>query len=165
MLLCADFVSSMIVMEQKLRIAEILPFIEEAFRDGKTFTIPITGTSMLPLLVAGRDAVTLSMPDFPLEKGDLPLYRRGDGSFVLHRVVKIENGLYTMCGDNQFLLEKGIADSAVIGIVSEITRDGVSFSVTEKKYAEYVNRTVRNIGVRYPVRRTKYYLHNLLNGK
>ena len=38
---------------------------------------------MLPLLVQGRDTVVLTAATEPLEKYDIPLYRRKDGSFVL----------------------------------------------------------------------------------
>ena len=120
-------------------MTELLPFIEEALKQNKTFTLPITGTSMLPLLVQGRDTVTLSKIQprggkLSLCVGDLPLYRRKDGAFVLHRIVKIENGTYTMCGDNQFIHEKGITEEQLIGVVSAITRDGKTFSVTEPEY-------------------------------
>ena len=122
-----------------MKMTELLPFIEEALKQNKTFTLPITGTSMLPLLVQGRDTVTLSKIQprggkLSLCVGDLPLYRRKDGAFVLHRIVKIENGTYTMCGDNQFILEKGITEEQLIGVVSAITRDGKTFSVTEPQY-------------------------------
>ena len=46
-------------MNNKISMQELLPFIEEALNNNKTFTIPITGTSMLPLLVEGRDTVTI----------------------------------------------------------------------------------------------------------
>ena len=141
---------------------ELLPFIEEALNNDKTFTIPITGTSMLPLLVQGRDAVTLKKCDAPLKKGDLPLYRRKDGAFVLHRVVKVDNNAnYTMCGDNQFLKEKGIEYSQIIGVVTEIKRKDKTFSVEDKKYQLYVKLGLLLLNVRYPYKRFRYLLHLL----
>lgn len=143
-----------------MKMTELLPFIEEAFEQNKTFTLPITGTSMLPLLVQGRDTVTLSKIErsdgLSLCVGDLPLYRRKDGSFVLHRIVKIENGTYTMCGDNQFILEKGIKEEQLIGVVSQITRDKKTFSVTEPEYEKYVKKMCKNVGRRYFKRRVRY---------
>ncbi|MBE6748792.1 MAG: hypothetical protein E7557_06135 [Ruminococcaceae bacterium] len=144
-------------MNNKVTMQELLPFIEEAFKNNKTFTIPITGTSMLPLLVQGRDTVTLKKCEEPLKKGDLPLYRRNDGTFVLHRIVEVNSdGSFTMCGDNQFLKERGITSSQIIGVVSEITRDGKTFSVTDEKYQKYVKRGLSLINVRYPYKRLRY---------
>lgn len=139
---------------------ELLPFIEEALNNNKTFTIPITGTSMLPLLVEDRDTVTIKKCETTLKKGDLPLYRRQDGSFVLHRVVSVESdGTYTMCGDNQFLKEKGIAHTAIIGVVTAITRNGKTFSVDSKKYQLYVKLGLLLLNVRYPYKRLRYLGH------
>lgn len=141
---------------------ELLPFIEEALNNNKTFTIPITGTSMLPLLVEGRATVTIKKCETTLKKGDLPLYRRQDGSFVLHRVVSVDaDGTYTMCGDNQFLKEKGIAHTAIIGVVTAITRNGKTFSVDSKKYRLYVKLGLLLLNVRYPYKRLRYGIHLL----
>ncbi len=146
-------------------MAELLPFIEEAFNRNATFKIPITGTSMNPFLVQGRDFVFLKKPNLPLEIGDIPLYRRDDGVFVLHRIVgKDENG-YIMCGDNQFLLEKNITDSHIIGVVCTVCRDGKTFDVTEPDYVKYKNKCVNNVSRRYPLRRLRYKLYRLKNGK
>ena len=152
-------------MNNKVTMKELLPFIEEALNNDKTFTIPITGTSMRPLLIAGRDTVTLKKCENKLKKGDLPLYRRQDGAFVLHRVVGFtENGDYIMCGDNQFLKEKGITHSQIIGVVTEITRNGKTFSVDSKKYQQYVKFGLSVLNIRYPYKRLRYGMH-LLKGK
>lgn len=97
-------------MEKKqVRLEELLPVIEETLASGGTVRLPITGTSMLPLLVAGRDTVVLARADTRLQTYDLPLYRRENGAFVLHRVVGVaEDGTYICCGDNQWVKEPGI---------------------------------------------------------
>ena len=139
----------------KFQLNDLLPFIEEAFSIGKDFQIPITGTSMLPLLVQGRDFVKIEKCDRKLEVGDIPLYRRDDGHFVLHRVVKIENnGSYTMCGDNQFVLEKGITDNHVIGVVKALVIDGKEIdALTDAEYLKHKKKYVKNVKTRYPKRR------------
>ena len=60
----------------KLNMESLLPFIEEAFNRGVDFQIPITGTSMNPLLYQNRDFVKIIKPVLPLKLGDIPLYRR-----------------------------------------------------------------------------------------
>ena len=146
-------------MNNKVTMQELLPFIEEALNNDKTFTIPITGTSMRPLLIQGRDTVTLKKCTEKLKKGDLPLYRRRDGAFVLHRVVGFTNeGSYIMCGDNQFLKETGIEHTQIIGVVTEITRNGKTFSVDSEKYQRYVKTGLALLNVRYPYKRVRYWV-------
>lgn len=127
-------------MEKKtVRLSEMLPVIEETLAAGGTVKLPITGTSMLPLLRAGRDTVMLSPVTGDLQKFDIPFYRRRDGAFVLHRIVACTaDNTYTLCGDNQWVLEGGIRAEQIIGVVSEITRNGKTFSVNSKKYKRYV---------------------------
>jgi len=151
----------------KFNIAELLPVIEAAFSQGESFKLPITGTSMTPLLIQGRDYAIIEKPQLPLKIGDVPLYRRDDGSFVLHRVVKIkENGEYIMCGDNQFLLEKGIFDGNIIAVARAFIINGAEID-TEKdeKYLKYKEKYLKNINTRYPLRRLRYRLYRLKNGK
>lgn len=137
-------------MEKKtVRLSELLPVIEETLAAGGTVKLPITGTSMLPLLVAGRDTVTLSPVTGDLQKFDIPFYRRRDGAFVLHRIVTCaEDNTYTLCGDNQWVLEKDIRAEQIIGVVSAITRNGKTFSVNSKKYKRYVRIWHRLLPVR-----------------
>ena len=121
----------------KVKMENLLPFIEEAFERNQKFKIPITGTSMNPLLYQGRDFVFIEKPVFPLEIGDIPLYRRDDGTFVLHRVVgKNENG-YIMCGDNQYVHESGITDAHLIGLVTSFSRNGEKIDVNKLSYKIY----------------------------
>ena len=123
----------------KVNMESLLPFIEEAFSRGLDFQIPITGTSMNPLLYQNRDFVKIQKPTLPLKKGDIPLYRRKDGAFVLHRVVDIkENGEYVMCGDNQFEIERGIKREQIIGYVSVIYRGDKGISISSPLYRLYV---------------------------
>lgn len=127
-------------MEEKKRIklCDLLPVIEEKLAAGGTVKIPVTGTSMLPLLVEGRDTVTLTKAEFPLKKYDLPLFRRRNGVFVLHRVIAVKEKEYIMCGDNQWVKETGVTDDMVIGVVCAITRKGKTFSVKSTKYKLYI---------------------------
>ena len=144
----------------KVNMETLLPFIEEAFSRGLDFQIPITGTSMNPLLYQNRDYVKIEKPVLPLKKGDIPLYRRRDGAFVLHRVVDIkENGEYVMCGDNQFILEYGITDANIIGIAKKLIIDGKEIDVdTDAEYLKHKEKYLKNIKSRYPARRLRHSL-------
>lgn len=109
----------------KVQLADFYPLIKETLDGGGTFSLTITGTSMYPFIVGDRDQVTLSPITGRLKKNDLPLYRRSNGAFVLHRIVKVEkNGTYTCCGDHQWQLEKDLKQEQMIGIATEYVRKG-----------------------------------------
>lgn len=122
---------------KKIKFNDLMPVIIETLENGGTFEISIQGTSMLPLLHEGRDTVVLCKSDTDLKKFDIPLYKRKDGAYVLHRVVAVENGTYTMCGDNQWVKEKGIEKSQIIGRVCEIRRNGKVIKTDSFKYKLY----------------------------
>ncbi len=63
--------------------------------------VPVTGSSMAPFLHNG-DTVYVSKPDSPLRPGDIVLYTRVNGQYILHRIVKAhKDGSFTMLGDAQ----------------------------------------------------------------
>lgn len=110
---------------QDVALADLYPLMREILDGGGSFTLTVTGTSMYPFILGGRDRVTLSPLPKKLRKNDLPLYRRGDGAFVLHRIVRVEkDGTYTMCGDHQTALEKGIRHEQLIAIATAYVRKG-----------------------------------------
>ena len=125
-------------MEKKsISLAELIPLIEEELACDGEFEININGTSMLPLLVEGRDTVTLAKADGQLNKYDVPLYKRKDGSFVLHRVVSVKDGSYTMCGDNQWIKEEGIEASQIIAKAVRFQRKGKTVKTDSFGYKLY----------------------------
>ncbi len=121
-------------------LSDAIDVIEEVLASGGEFRLFPKGTSMLPLLVQGKDSVVLKRSHAPwLKKHDIAFYRRTNGQFVLHRVMKIEkNGTYTMCGDNQLVLETGILPQQIIGYVSEIYKEEKPRSLSSLRYRSYV---------------------------
>ena len=78
----------------------------ELLRQGQRHVaIPVTGGSMVPFLHGG-DMAYLDLPDSPLKKGDIVLYTRENGRYILHRIKKInKDGSFIMVGDAQQELE------------------------------------------------------------
>ena len=120
----------------EVSLAELMPLIEEQLESGQSVRFSPKGVSMLPMLRQGRDQVTLTALHGSPKKYDILLYRRGNGSFVLHRVVKIGN-TYTCIGDNQFVYEKDIKRDQIIAVVSSFWRDGREYSITTPVYKVY----------------------------
>lgn len=142
-------------MSKVISMDEMIPLIEEKLKeDGKVVFTP-KGTSMLPTIVGDVDTVTLVKPKYPLEKYSIPLYRRNDGNYVLHRVIEIKNGLYTMRGDNQYAFEKGIREDQIVGVVKTYTHNGKMYEAYGAKNYKYakkrhkkINRRKRCISIR-----------------
>ena len=121
-------------------MSEAIDVIEEVLASGGEFRMYPKGTSMLPLLVQGKDSVILRRNDSrKVQKHDILLYRRDDGHFVLHRAMKLEkDGTYTMCGDNQTLLETGIRADQIIGYVGAVYKDDRLVAADSLGYRVYV---------------------------
>lgn len=132
-------------MGKSFSMKDLEPLIRETLEKGFTFTLMPRGTSMLPLIREGLDSVILSPLPEDIRPGDIILYKRDDGKFVLHRVIKKAKDTYTMCGDNQAVLEKRILRSHMIAVASGIIRDGeeITFSESEK-YVLYTQKIVRD---------------------
>lgn len=91
---------------------------------GKTVNLLVSGGSMEPFLIHKRDAVLLKKPDRPYRKGDIVLFRRCNGKYVLHRIYRISpQGAYVI-GDGQTTLEGPVAFSQMIAIVTQVRRKG-----------------------------------------
>lgn len=84
----------------------------------------VIGGSMQPFLIGGRDTVFLSRLQRHARRGDILLYRRDSGGYVLHRVWKVSGTELTMVGDAQKNLEQGIRQDQVIAIVTSAERKG-----------------------------------------
>lgn len=108
------------VIGPELLMEPLLSAMEEA----GTVPLVISGSSMTPFLHHSRDTVYLSRVERPLKKGDMILYRRDSGSYVLHRILKKEQGCYTMVGDAQTILETGIREDQVLALVTAVRRKG-----------------------------------------
>ena len=116
-------------MEKNTRVMKADILLEEyrkLLEDENIEALPlvISGNSMAPFLVHGRDTVYLSKPAGPVKKGDTVLYRRDNGAYILHRVYKADKDSYTMVGDAQTHLEKGIRRDQIIAVVTSALRKG-----------------------------------------
>ena len=105
----------------RTRMELLHPIISESIREGGQFVFYPSGISMLPTIKEREDCVVLVEAD-DLQKNDLILYRRKCGKYVLHRIIDIKNGEYTLCGDNQFRYEYGITSDMTIAMASEIRK-------------------------------------------
>lgn len=108
------------VLPPEVLMEQLLSVLEEA----ESVPLVISGNSMSPFLVHGRDTVFLSRVSAPLKRGDMILYRRDSGAYVLHRICSAEQDGYALVGDAQTLIEHGIRNDQVLAIVTAVRRKG-----------------------------------------
>lgn len=123
------------------------------------------GDSMMPLLRQRRDIIHISKVEGRLKKYDVPLYKRDNGQYVLHRILKVRENDYVICGDNRTGLEEGITDRHIIGVMTGVSRDGKFLSVNDKKYKLYVMLWGGRKSYRIFLLRVKSVMKRLIKGK
>lgn len=113
-------------MERKVKLLppEMLDQLLGLLEEAETVPLVISGGSMTPFLVHGRDTVYLSKVKAPLKKGDMILYRRDNGTYILHRICSVDGETYTLVGDAQTRLEPGVRRDQVLATVKAVCRKG-----------------------------------------
>ena len=91
------------------RILDTQAFLDticDLLKQGETnVPIPVVGGSMVPFLING-DTAYLDLPRSPIKVGDILLYTRASGMYILHRVYRVNpDGSLIMVGDAQTELE------------------------------------------------------------
>ncbi len=125
---------------KEIELDDIIDITLEKLNSGGNVMLSPHGTSMLPMLRDGEDAVVLTKPNGRLHLFDIPLYRRDNGKYVMHRVVGFDaDGSYVLRGDNQVRCEHGITDDNIIGVVCSFYRKGKAYNTNSLGYRFYVN--------------------------
>lgn len=139
-------------VEHQVRLNDLMPLFREQLDADRSVKFSPRGISMLPMLRQGVDSVVLSPLPEKLRKYDLPLYRRDDGKYILHRIV--EAGETCTCiGDNQFISEPGVRYDQMIALVTAFTRGEKEYSVQDVRYRLYCRVWHYSRGIRHFWRR------------
>ena len=128
MLMAEDKIVTM-PMEQLIQVVQLQ--LSEKGSAG----LVVTGNSMWPTFRHRKDQVVLRPAD-TFQKGDIILYRRENGQYVLHRIMQKKDGYVFCCGDNQWEKER-VENSWVLAVVTAFYRKGKHYSVTAKGYRLY----------------------------
>lgn len=112
-------------------------FEEEIQRKGYLL-YRVEGDSMMPLIRQDKDLVLISgKPEGRLKKYDVPLYKRDSGQYVLHRVLRVRENDYVLCGDNRWQRETDISDRHIIGVLTAVIRNGKKLPTNARRYRLY----------------------------
>lgn len=124
------------VRKMDVSMEALSPLMEEILGRGDSFELTVTGGSMRPMLLHRVSRVRLAPPR-PLRRGDLPLYRRKNGAYVLHRVIDVAENGYVFCGDAQWRAEYGIEQDQIIAVATDFARRGRWVSCESACYRTY----------------------------
>lgn len=135
-------------------LEQLAPIMSECLAQGQQVVLTITGNSMSPFLRDKKDQVVLTACDpMALEPGDVPLFRRRNGQFVLHRIVERDDGVtctrwgqaerlpshcdglrYTMLGDAQWREEPDIAPDQIMAVATAFISRGKRWECADEGY-------------------------------
>lgn len=115
------------------------------------------GVSMMPLLRQDRDLMVLGKkgPE-RCKKYDTVMFKRDNGQYVLHRILKVRESDYWIVGDNCFTGEF-VREDQVLAVLTAVVRDGKTIRVTEKGYLAYVHLWCDCYPVRFFLLRCRVY--------
>lgn len=116
------------------------------------------GNSMYPL-IKKRDLLVIKRVTSPLKRLDIPLYKRDNGRYVLHRILKVREHDYVIAGDNCIDKEYGITDAHIIGMLTHIVRKGKTFSVNSLRRRIYAH-LICDI---FPIRHIIFFFRRIKN--
>lgn len=111
---------------------------EDILNEKGTLVYTNVGTSMMPLLRQRRDLliITKKGPE-RLHWLDIPLFKRPNGQYVMHRVMRVRRHDYVMCGDNQWRPEYGVKEEQILGVLTAVDRDGKTIYMNSPKMRIY----------------------------
>lgn len=124
--------------------------IEDVLSENGLYVGPTVGISMLPMLKARRDTVVIVKKEGKLAPLDVALYKRSDGAYVLHRVLKVTDSGYIIRGDNCYA-DEIVEENTVLGVLREFYQKDKHILCTDEKYLKYVKKRLKT----YPCRRRR----------
>ena len=105
---------------------EYVSMLRELTEQGREVNMLISGNSMSPFLMHGRDSIRLKKPDRKLRKGDMVFFQRKSGKFVMHRIIRVRKEGFYLLGDSQqnSEIEGPIEESQIFAMITSVCRKG-----------------------------------------
>lgn len=98
------------------------------------------GDSMYPLIRPIGDVLVIKRKTHGFKKYDVALYKRDDGKYILHRIIKVnKDGTYVACGDNRYSKEFGLTDANMLGVLVSVVRNGKETKQSDLKCRIYAH--------------------------
>lgn len=132
-----------------MRIANdiLIPELARLIAEGKEVRFTPSGVSMRPFIEGDRDSVILTALNTPPRRGDILLAQVstlcGNTTYVLHRLICIENETYILQGDGNLAGEERCALGDIIGRVTRIENPDGRRKMLTRGRVWYALRPVR----------------------
>ena len=97
------------------------------------------GYSMMPLLRQKKDIIEIREKGLErCKKYDVILNKSGD-RYILHRILKVLPDRYVVAGDHNTFLDPPVTDDMIVGVMTQVIRDGKSITPDNFWYKMYVH--------------------------
>ena len=127
---------------------EYMEMIRALLEDGQEVSMIVTGNSMRPFLKHGRDKICMKKTDRKLRKGDIVFYRRENGQYVMHRILKCGDQSYTLLGDGQIVPESGIRQEQIFARITKVQVRGKWIGSENFRWRFFEHIWIRFCGIR-----------------
>ena len=124
--------------------------IGEALKTSPEVSTLTKGASMRPMLREHRDIVVIERISGDLRVGDVVAYPGVNGTYTIHRIVRIKKGDLIIRGDNNTFTEFDIKKEDIVGILKEFYREGKYINCkTDKGYKIYTKYIILSYPFRF----------------
>ena len=123
--------------------------------------ITLNGHSMEPFIKYQKDTVTIIPINKNIKCGDIVLFQRNDGQYVVHRVFKIKESKVQTLGDGCLSPDAWIYRSNIVGKIIKIKKNKITVNTDTslsrcfgivwmkllfiRNYYKYIRRIARNL--------------------
>ena len=123
-----------IIKDKALMMEEVRTLISE----GRTVSLTVKGNSMNPFLVSMRDQMTLGpWKDEDIKKGCVALVRDTRGNYVIHRIIRRDEGKVILLGDGNIGQTETALMNDIIAIMYSIDRKGRTWTSGNRLWKLY----------------------------
>lgn len=108
---------------KNIKSAELFPAVTDLLEHGHSVKLTVTGNSMMPFLREDIDSIELSIIPFSnLHFLQIPLIKRENGQYILHRLVLKRKNSFYIAGDAHSWVEGPVLPCQLVAVVSGIWR-------------------------------------------
>ena len=135
---------------------QYLDMVSDLLREGRQqVAVTVAGSSMVPFLHHGDKVYLDPLPEV-LKAGDVVLYQRPGGQYVLHRILRTHpDGSFIMLGDAQVVRERIEDRSALRGIVTKVMHRGKYLTKKSPRWQFFEKIWIRVVPLRPIIMKTR----------
>lgn len=118
-----------------VNLNELATLVKRQTEQGQSVWLTVSGNSMYPLFISGRDEVCLAKRK-KYKRNDIVFYNN-NGDWMLHRIIKIKGDVVACKGDNVRAFEPPVKLNDIVAKVVKFKRKGKVYSTKGLKYKTF----------------------------